>query len=120
MCRCGRSLVRFQGGVLGRADDVLIVRGINVFPSAVENIIRRFPEVSEFLVTVSRPDNLDVLEIKIEASGEDPDGVASALHRELRNALGLRAEVKAIPVGALPRFDLKARRFADHRQRDAS
>lgn len=119
-CRCGRTFIRLQGGVLGRTDDVLIVRGINVFPSAIENIIRRFPEVSEFSVTVDRPDNLDVLEIKIEVKNEDSERVVSAIHREVRNALGLRAEVKAIDVGALPRFDLKARRFSDRRRRDAS
>jgi phenylacetate-CoA ligase len=119
-CRCGRTFIRLQGGVLGRTDDVLIVRGINVFPSAIENIIRQFREVSEFSVTVDRPDNLDVLEIKIEVKNEDSQRVVSAIHREVRNALGLRAEVKAIAVGALPRFDLKARRFSDRRRRDAS
>lgn len=61
-CPCGRTFRRLEGGVIGRIDDVLIVRGINVFPSAIENIVRRYPEVGEFAVDVRRKGELDELE----------------------------------------------------------
>jgi phenylacetate-CoA ligase len=105
-----------QGGVIGRVDDVLIVRGINVFPSAIENIVRRFTEVAEFAVDVYRRRDLDEMEVRIEVRDADLDTVAAAVAKEIRNALSLRAEVKPLPFGTLPRFDLKARRFNDHRR----
>lgn len=114
-CECGRSFVRYEGGVIGRIDDVLIVRGINVFPSAVENIVRRFPEVGEFAVDVFRRGELDEMEVRIEVKNGESDDVAAAVAKELRNGLGLRAQVRPVQFGTLPRFDLKARRFTDHR-----
>jgi phenylacetate-CoA ligase len=115
-CACGRSYARLLGGVIGRVDDVLIVRGINVFPSAIENIVRRFPEVGEFAVDVYRNKDLDEMEVRIEVKDADPDSVTPAVAKEIRNAIGLRAEVNAVPFGTLPRFDLKARRLTDHRR----
>jgi phenylacetate-CoA ligase len=114
-CECGRSFVRLAGGVIGRIDDVLIIRGINVFPSAIENIVRRFPEVGEFAVDVHQREELDEMEIRIEVRGEEPEKVSAAVAREIRNALTLRVQVTPVPFGTLPRFDLKARRFTDHR-----
>lgn len=114
-CECGRTLVRLAGGVIGRADDVLIVRGINVFPSAIENIVRRFPEVGEFAVDVYRESELDELIIRIEVREGDADAVAGAIGRDFRAGVGLRVKVEAVPFGTLPRFDLKARRLTDHR-----
>ncbi len=115
-CECGRTFLQLDGGIIGRIDDVLIVRGINVFPSAIENIVRRFPEVGEFAVDVYRRKELDELQIRIEAKSGDPDALTSAITNEIRNGLGLRAGVDLVPHGTLPRFDLKARRFTDHRR----
>jgi phenylacetate-CoA ligase len=114
-CDCGRSFHRLDGGVVGRIDDVLVIRGVNVFPSAVENTVRHFPEVGEFAVDVYRRKTLDELEVRIEVNCEDPERIAGAVSKDLRNALGLRVSVKPIPFGTLPRFDLKAKRFTDHR-----
>jgi phenylacetate-CoA ligase len=116
-CRCGRTFVRCDGGVIGRIDDVLIVRGINVFPSAVENIVRQHAEVGEFAVDVQRRGELDEMEIRIEVKGADPAAVAEAVGKGIQNAIALRVQVTPVPFGTLPRFDLKARRFTDHRQR---
>ena len=110
-----RTFLRLKGGVIGRIDDALIVRGINIFPSAIENIVRRFPEVGEFAVDVYRNKNLDEMEIRVEIGGSEPGGVAKAIGKELRNGLGLRVQLSVVPHGTLPRFDLKARRFTDHR-----
>ncbi len=115
-CACGRSYTLLEGGVAGRIDDALIVRGVNVFPSAIENLVRRFPEVGEFAVDVRRDGELDELDVRIEVRGDDPEVVAAAVQRELQNTLGLRPTVRGVPNGTLPRFDLKARRFTDHRR----
>jgi phenylacetate-CoA ligase len=115
-CECGRTFHRLEGGVIGRVDDVLIIRGVNVFPSAIENIVRHFPEVGEFAVDVYRKAELDGMEIRVEVTGGEPDMIAAAIAKEIRNGLGLRVDVKTVPYGTLPRFDLKARRFTDHRR----
>jgi phenylacetate-CoA ligase len=116
ICECGRTFRRFEGGILGRVDDVLIIRGVNVFPSAIENIVRRFPETGEFAVDVYRRQELDDMDIRVEISGSDPEIVAAAISKEIREGLGLRLNVEPVPIGTLPRFDLKARRFTDHRR----
>jgi phenylacetate-CoA ligase len=115
-CPCGRTYYRLAGGVIGRVDDVLVVRGINVFPSAIENIVRRFPEVGEFAVDVFRRKELDEMEISIEVKAADPEVLATSVAKEIRAGLGLRTTVQPVTVGTLPRFDLKARRFSEHRQ----
>lgn len=115
-CECGRSFVRLEGGVIGRVDDAFIIRGINVFPSAIENIVRRFPEVGEFAVDIFRRGELDEMEIRVEVKGADSETVAGAVAQGVRDGVGLRVTVQPVPVGSLPRFDLKTRRFTDHRQ----
>src|SRR4029453_14474964 len=65
-CACGRTFARLEGGVLGRLDDMLILRGVNVFPSAVEGIVRRFPVVEEFQIEVFRDGELDEARVLIE------------------------------------------------------
>jgi len=114
-CECGRTFLRCAGGIIGRSDDVLVVRGINVFPSALENLVRRHGEVGEFLVDLHRRAELDEMEIRIEVKGDNPEAVAELVGREIRNGIGLRVQVTPVPFGTLPRFDLKARRFTDHR-----
>lgn len=114
-CSCGRTYARLDGGVIGRVDDVLIVRGINVFPSAIENILRSIPEIGEFAVDVYRTHELDDMVIRVEVPSGDAEEAVVAADNAIRNALSLRARVEAVEFGTLPRFDLKARRFTDHR-----
>jgi phenylacetate-CoA ligase len=107
----GRPWVRLEGGILGRTDDMLVVRGVNVFPGAIDGIVRGFPEVVEYRVTVSRRESLDELLIEIEDRLEAPGRVAE----ELQLRLGLRVDVATVPIGSLPRFEGKGRRFLDRR-----
>jgi phenylacetate-CoA ligase len=108
---------QLDGGVIGRVDDVMVVRGINVYPSAIENLLRKFPQIGEFAVDVQRDHELDVIRIRIEVdSTAKPDETARMLATEIHTSLGLRPEVRVVPLGTLPRFDLKARRFKDHRK----
>jgi phenylacetate-CoA ligase len=103
--------VLLEGGVLGRTDDMLIIRGVNVYPSAIEQILRGFPAIAEFRITAYRENELDQLRIEIEDAANDPQRVAA----ELLLRLGLRVEVTAVPPDTLPRFEAKAKRFVDRR-----
>jgi phenylacetate-CoA ligase len=105
-CRCGRTFLRLEGGILGRLDDMFIVRGVNVFPSAIEGIVRRFPAVEEFQIEIVREGELDQMRVVVEGDGASTSAVREALRREL----GIRVDVGAVPAGTLPRWELKARR----------
>lgn len=103
--------VLLAGGVLGRADDMLIVRGVNIFPSSVEQIIHGFPEIVEYRMTAHKQGAMDALTVEIEDRLGAPERVAEELHLRL----GLRVAVKVVPLGSLPRFEGKGKRFIDAR-----
>ena len=110
VCACGRTFRRLEGGILGRLDDMLIIRGVNVFPSAIEGIVRRFPAVEEFQVEVYRDGELEQARVLIEAHDTDGRGVCALVQEALRASLGLRLDVVPAAPRTLPRFELKARR----------
>jgi phenylacetate-CoA ligase len=107
-CACGSHELCLLGGILGRKDDMVVVRGMNVFPSAVEGIVRAFSEIEEYRVEVSSVDGL--AEMKIQVETEDAS-VCGAIQDKLQAALFLRIPVKAVEPGSLPRFELKAKRW---------
>jgi phenylacetate-CoA ligase len=109
-CVCGRTFRRLEGGILGRLDDMLIIRGVNVFPSAIEGIVRRFPAIDEFQIEVFRDGELDEARVLIEAHEGDGRALCGLVQEALRASLGLRLEVAPAAPRALPRFELKARR----------
>jgi phenylacetate-CoA ligase len=111
-CACGSAFLRFPGGVLGRVDDMVQVRGVNVYPAAVESIIRGESAILEFQIEIIERRRMWEMRAEIEVSeGSKAEEVKDRLENELRLRLGLRAEVALVPVGSLPRFELKARRF---------
>ena len=110
-CACGRGFRRFAGGILGRADDMVTVRGVNVFPAGVENIIRTFAEVDEFRVTVHKFREMDEMEVEIELRLGSDAAIARALAERLDAVLSFRPRVAVVERDTLPRFELKARRF---------
>ena len=111
-CKCGRTFPRFEGGVLGRVDDMVVVRGINVFPSAIENLVRRSNEVEEFRITVSTVKQMGHLSIELDLKKDtNPGNVKNDVYHQIRNELGLSSEIKVVPHGSLPRFEMKARRL---------
>ena len=111
-CKCGRTFPRFEGGVLGRVDDMVVVRGINVFPSAIENLIRRSDEVEEFRITVSTVKQMRHLSIELDLKKDtSPENAKKDVYQQIRNELSLSSEIKVVPHGSLPRFEMKARRF---------
>ncbi len=116
-CECGRTFMRMEGGIIGRIDQMLIVRGVNIFPTAIEAIVRSFPEVQEFAVDLYTIDAMDQLELKVEVAGDNPQAVIDAIGREMSRRLGLRVPITLVSPETLPRFELKARRITDRRKR---
>ena len=111
-CTCGRTFARLNGGILGRADDMLIVRGVNVFPSAIEGVLREFPEVAEFRIEVSSQRAMAEVRVLLElAPGlSDASDVVDRVAERLHDRLLLRVPCEPVSPGSLPRFELKARR----------
>lgn len=112
-CECGRTFARFEGGLIGRADDMVVVRGVNVFPSAIENLVRRVDGVDEYRATVSTDHAMRQLSIEIEVADQsDPEAIRTAVQESIQNTLGLRPTVTVVPRDSLPRFKLKGKRFS--------
>jgi phenylacetate-CoA ligase len=113
VCECGRGDLALEGGILGRADDMVVVRGVNVYPAAVEEIIRKIGGVTEYRVDVNTAPTLVELSIVVEPSPDasNPQSVARAVEDAMQVAFNLRVPVKAVPPGVLPRFELKAKRW---------
>jgi phenylacetate-CoA ligase len=112
-CACGRTWARLEGGILSRADDMVAVRGVNVYPTAIEAVVRSFPAIVEFRTTVSRSGAMRAVLVEIEVGAAEGDRPATAtqLSHELREALGLNVPVHVVDSGTLPRYEMKARRF---------
>lgn len=107
----GNRFVLLEGGILGRADDMMIIRGMNVYPTAVEQILHSFPEVVEYRLTARNDGAMDELLVEVEDHLNQPARIA----QELQLRLGLKFEVRAVPPLSLPRFEGKGRRFVDER-----
>lgn len=120
-CVCGRGQKIER--ITGRSDDMLVIRGINVFPSQIEHVLRALPEVGgQFIVYIDRVKHLDEMTIEVEMSRAGFSGELQDLARmqkkisgELHNTLGLRTAVKLVEPGTLPRFEGKAKRVIDRR-----
>ncbi|HPK80805.1 MAG TPA: phenylacetate--CoA ligase [Methanoculleus sp.] len=120
-CACGRGQKIER--ITGRSDDMLVIRGINIFPSQIEHVLRSLPEVGDqFMVYVDRVRHLDEMTIEVEMtragfSGELQDlaRVQKKIVGELHSTLGLRTAVKLVEPGSLPRFEGKAKRVIDRR-----
>ncbi len=111
-CACGRTFARFHGGLLGRSDDMVTIRGVNVYPTAIENVIRQFMTVDEFQITVTTVQQMQHLEVQIEVTGsDDAERVRGRVEQAIYHALSLRPTVTLAPPGTLARYEMKARRF---------
>ena len=112
ICECGRTFSRFEGGVLGRVDDMIIVRGINVFPSAIENLIHQCNSVEEYRATVSTERGMRHLTIELELNkNTSHEKALKTVEQALSDNLGFSSEVKFVPSGTLPRYEMKSKRF---------
>jgi len=107
--RRGPGGMVLEGGILGRTDDMIHVRGNNLYPAAIEAVVRRFPEVAEFQIVVDRSGPLADLRVEIEPVKETP-GLDDAVARAIRDELLFRVPVNAVACGSLPRYEMKAKR----------
>ncbi|HVR36772.1 MAG TPA: AMP-binding protein [Methylomirabilota bacterium] len=112
-CACGRYDMALEGGILGRADDMVVVRGVNIFPSAVEDVIRAQKGIAEYEVRIERRGALSELAVRVEPSPEATGdrALVERLERALQAAFSLRVPVTVAEAGSLPRFEMKARRW---------
>jgi phenylacetate-CoA ligase len=122
-CGCGRTLVRMDK-IKGRSDDMLIIRGVNVFPSQIESVLLSFGEVEpHYLIYIDRVDNLDCMEIQIEMTNsifsdsiKDIERIENKLKREIESAIGIGAKIKLVEPRSIPRSEGKAKRVFDRRE----
>jgi len=120
LCRRGKKIAR----LMGRSDDMLVIRGINVFPSQIEHVLLKTPDVgNQFMVYIDRINHLDEMTVEVEINRESFSGELADLAllqkkvvKELRDALELRTTVKLVEPGSLPRFEGKAKRVIDRRE----
>ncbi len=99
------------GGVLSRVDDMVVVRGVNVYPSAIEAVVRQFPEIVEFMVQQKKVDAMDEVELLIEAPSDGAKNLQKHLETKLRDTFSLRIPVHLVEAGSLPRHEFKAKRW---------
>ncbi len=119
-CHCGRTWDIYEGGIRGRWDDMKLIRGTNVYPRAVEAIIREYPAIDEFQIYIWRKDDLqDEITIKLDIKPgleAEWDTLQVQLAKDLSQAHeGLRFNIERVEYGTLPRFELKAKRLVDAR-----
>ena len=121
-CPCRRTAARLPGGILGRADDLVIYRGAKFYPVQVEAVVRSFPELTdEFRIELStnEHEDADQVTVVVEAGAGDHPALRDRVRRALREALSVTLEVRVVEPGTLERAVFKARRLIDARQRDA-
>ncbi len=112
-CVCGRFDLALDGGILGRIDEMVCIRGVNVYPAAMEEVIRSLPGIAEYQVHLDKRSTLPEIRLQIEPmpSVQDPARLAQTLAKNLRDVFTLRIPVTVASCGALPRFEMKARRW---------
>ena len=111
-CPCGRALLWLDGGIRGRVDEMIVLRGNNLHPSALQRLLHRFAELAEYRLEVDRTAALAELRIEVEPQpGAAGAALAERVAQAIRDELLFRAEVRAVPPGSLPRFEMKAQRL---------
>ena len=108
-CSCGSPFLKLVGGIRGRVDDMFTVRGVNLYPSQVEDIVRRHPQVVEFVIEHRRVREMDEVLLLVEIAGGDRS--TQRLEADLRQALGVRLGCNVVEPGTLPRSELKSKRI---------
>jgi phenylacetate-CoA ligase len=113
VCVCGRHEMVLEGGILGRVDDMVIVRGVNVHPSAVESILLSVPCVAEYQVRLTRHGSLMEMRVIVEPTADcpAPGPLAGRVAQALETSLALRVPVELVPARTLPRQEMKAKRW---------
>ena len=112
-CSCGSFDMGLAGGIIGRLDDMIIVRGVNVYPMTFQDILQQFPEVTEYRVQIEKIRSMYEIRLTAECATDEPCNglLREQLQNKVKTALGLRIAVDIVPAGSLPRFEMKAKRW---------
>lgn len=112
-CPCGRTTLLLAGGIIGRADDMVVIRGVNLFPSGVDQVMRGVEGVAEYRVEIDTNPALTEMRILVEPDPAcaDAGDLCRRLERAFRATYNLRVPVTSVAAGELPRFELKSRRW---------
>lgn len=108
------QLTWLEGGIVGRVDDMVTVRGNNLFPSSIEAILREFDDVAEFRINIETRREMNHLSIEVEpaeACGDGLDELEQEIRKRLKNRLGFQCDLRLVEIGSLPRFEMKGRRL---------
>lgn len=126
-CPCGRTYPRLPLGIYGRADDMFIVRGVNLYPAMIENVLRTFPDLAEeYRIVIDREREMDTLLVQVEVAralaleSEALTSLQARVEAALKGAIGVAAKLAVVPAGTLERTEFKARRIVDKRDLYAS
>jgi phenylacetate-CoA ligase len=122
-CDCGRTLVRMEK-CLGRTDDMLIIRGVNVFPSQIESVLMDMSEITpHYQIIVRRENNLDTMEILVEVdqknwsdSIRELEGIRRRIDNNIKSMLGIGAKIRLVEPNTIERSEGKAKRVIDYRK----
>lgn len=123
VCSCGRTSTRMKK-VTGRADDMIIIRGVNVFPSQIESVLLKYSEVEpHYMIYVDRINNLDIMEIHIEMNQsifsdrvKMIEGLERKIRHEIESTLGISTKIRLVEPNSIPRSEGKAKRVIDKRK----
>ena len=116
-CLCGRTFRMLDGGVLGRSDDMIIIRGINIFPPKVGEIVEGHLVVGEEYQMVAYSGKGGEFKVMVELlEGRNEEEVAKTIREDLRQRFEIRMDVEVVPAGTLPRSEYKSKRFVDKRE----
>ncbi|MEM9445623.1 MAG: AMP-binding protein [Verrucomicrobiota bacterium] len=105
----GRTLL--EGGIIGRMDDMVIVRGVNIYPTAIDGVLREFPQLKEYRVTLDKTASLPELLLEVELDGQRNEDIAKKMQERFHQVFALRIPVETVPEESLPRFEMKAKRW---------
>lgn len=123
LCQCGRSHVRMKG-VMGRSDDMIIIRGVNVFPTQIEEVLLEISGIEpHYQLLISREGTMDYLEVKVEVTEQlfsdkirNMESLSNTIRQRLSSVLQLSAKVTLVEPRSIPRSEGKARRVIDKRK----
>ena len=99
-----------EGGILGRSDDMVVVRGVNLYPSAVDSVLRSVSGIREYQVDIDKRTSLAQIGVRLEIEG-DQEAVLKELNKQIRTAFHMRFDLTVVPTGSLPTFEMKAKRW---------
>ncbi len=117
-CPCGRTFRVLAGGVLGRKDEMLVIRGVNVFPTVVSNVVESHIQPGDdYRIEAYKENGVDEIAVRLEIKEDDKkDWISRAIQEEIKRKLNLRVEVGFVPRGTMSKSEFKAKRFIDKRK----